>query len=214
MPYPLCQHIMSSGWHCCSPALTGHTHCYYHDSLSRMLPKPVADWQCYRNQDGDRLARIPIPLLEDASSLQTAYMQIVYGVLSGELGLARSRVALSALKAAARNLDEVKREQSIVAEVAEKAAERAAEDAAEKAAEEAAASGRTVPNASDSPQNRGEALETAAETEAVPLSYEEFREKMKHPDALVNSPLEVGTEDPPRKQAAPAWFLAQTQETG
>ncbi len=122
MPYPLCQHIMISGWTCGSPALAGQTHCYYHDSLSRALPKPVTEWQCYRNQEGDRLARIPMPLLEDATSLQTAYMQIIYGVLSGDLDVARSRVALSAVKAAARNLSHVKHEQVVLAEIAEKKA--------------------------------------------------------------------------------------------
>ncbi len=49
-----------------------------------------------------------MPLLEDATSLQTAYMQIICGVLSGDLDVARFRVALSAVKAAARNLSHVK----------------------------------------------------------------------------------------------------------
>ena len=184
MPYPLCQHIMSSGWHCCSPALTGRTHCYYHDSLSRMLPKPVPDWQCYRNQAGDRLARIPIPLLEDASSLQTAYMQIVYGVLSGELDLARSRVVLSALKAAARNLSEVKREQSIVADVAQEAA-----------------SGHDVPDASNSAGKSGQELET----EEAPLSYQELKQPIEEQKARIAEYRDLGTDDPPpRKRAASA----------
>ena len=184
---PICQHIMISGRQCGSPALTGRSHCYYHDSLSRMLPKSAATWQSYRNQNGDRIAMIPMPLLEDATALQTAYMQIIHGVLSGDLDLPRARIVLSALKAAARNLPLVQREQAAAAQAAAEAEP-----------------GYVAPTDTASPEDSDQEPEIAVEAEAIPQSYLEFRRRMQHPEALADSSLDSGTEDPPRKRATSA----------
>lgn len=178
---------MISGRQCGSPALTGRSHCYYHDSLSRMLPKSAATWQSYRNQNGDRIAMIPIPLPEDATSLQTAYMQIIHGVLGGDLDLPRARIVLSALKAAARNLPLVQREQAAAAQAAEEAEP-----------------GYVAPTDTASPEDSDQEPEIAVEAEAIPQSYLEFRRRMQHPEALADSSLDSGTEDPPRKRATSA----------
>jgi hypothetical protein len=53
-----------------------------------------------------------MPLLEDATSIQTAYMQIVHGVLSGHMQAWAARIALAAVKAAARNLPSLKAERT------------------------------------------------------------------------------------------------------
>ena len=56
-----------------------------------------------------------MPLLEDALSIQTAYMQIIHGVLSGQMQMPHARIALAAVRAAARNLPWVKAERAAMA---------------------------------------------------------------------------------------------------
>jgi hypothetical protein len=123
--------------------------------------------------------------LEDATALQTAYMQIIHGVLSGDLDLSRARIVLSALKAAARNLPLVQREQAAAAQAATEAEP-----------------GYVAPTHTASSEESAEELETAVETEATPRSYEELRRQLKESEALIGSPHNVGTGYPPRKRAA------------
>jgi len=112
MPYPLCQHIMTSGARCGSPAAHGKPYCHHHQSLRRLLPKRFVAWDSFQNDSVQGMRFIPMPLLEDALSVQTAYMQIIHGVLSAQMQLPAARVALAALRGAARNLPWVKAERA------------------------------------------------------------------------------------------------------
>jgi hypothetical protein len=97
---------------CGSPALKGQPYCHHHYSLRRLLPKRFVTWDSFVNDNSQGMRFIPMPLLEDALSIQTAYMQIVNGVLSSQMQLPAARVALAAVKAAARNLPWVKTERA------------------------------------------------------------------------------------------------------
>jgi hypothetical protein len=55
-----------------------------------------------------------MPLLEDAASIQTAYMQVLGAILYNEVDTRKGRALLSALHGAARNLKVVKREMATV----------------------------------------------------------------------------------------------------
>ena len=167
MPYPLCQHVMIGGMRCGSPALRGHGHCYYHHSLRRLLPNRFHNWESYNHETDRGIRMIPMPLLEDATSLQTAYMQIVHGVLSGQMDLPRSRVALSALRAAARNLPMVKLECAAVAEGAEDGCDALASDVEHSV--ETPLSGQSYRRLPDPPEEQKRAYEPpAADTESGP----------------------------------------------
>ncbi len=115
MQYPLCQHIMISGAHCGSPAVKGQPYCHHHHSLRRLLPKRFVAWDGFVNDSVHGTRFIPMPLLEDALSVQTAYMQIIHGVLSGQMQMPHARIALAAVRAAARNLPWVKAERTAMA---------------------------------------------------------------------------------------------------
>jgi hypothetical protein len=115
MQYPLCQHVMISGAHCGSPAVKGQPYCHHHQSLRRLLPKRFVAWDNFVNDDVHGTRFIPMPLLEDALSIQTAYMQIIHGVLSGQMQMPHARIALAAVRAAARNLPWVKAERAAMA---------------------------------------------------------------------------------------------------
>ena len=115
MPYPLCQHIMISGARCGSPALKDQAYCHHHHSLRRLLPKRFVAWDSFVNDNVHGARFIPMPLLEDALSIQTAYMQIIHGVLSGQIQMPHARIALAAVRAAARNLPWVKAERAAMA---------------------------------------------------------------------------------------------------
>ena len=114
-PYPLCQHIMISGARCGSPAAKGQPYCHHHHSLRRLLPKRFVAWDSFTNDNVHGTRFIPMPLLEDAISVQTAYMQIIHGVLSGQMQMPHARIALAAVRAAARNLPWVKAERAAMA---------------------------------------------------------------------------------------------------
>ncbi len=110
MPYPLCQHIMASGTRCAAPARRGEPYCYHHHTLSHLLPSRAIVWENFYGEKENGIIGLPMPLLEDATSIQTGYMQVVYAVLRGYLDTGRARIALAALRAAARNLPALKLE--------------------------------------------------------------------------------------------------------
>ena len=83
---------------------------YHHHTLSRLLPSRAIVWENYYGEKENGVMGLPMPLLEDATSIQIGYMQVVYAVLRGHLETSRARVALAALRAAARNLPALKLE--------------------------------------------------------------------------------------------------------
>jgi len=110
MPYPLCEHVMSSGLRCGSPARRGQTHCHYHTATQTLLPKRFHVHENFRNEYEHGCRLFPMPLLEDATSIQTALMQVIHAMLEGAIHVHTARIVLSALRTAQRNLPAVKLE--------------------------------------------------------------------------------------------------------
>jgi len=104
---PICEHLKSSGERCGSPALRGYKRCFYHEGLEQSLPENRNLYTAYRRngQPGD----IPdmyfiMPPLEDAASIQTAFMQVLHGVAIHQIEPKRAKLMLSALHGASANL--------------------------------------------------------------------------------------------------------------
>src|SRR5271165_679320 len=110
MPCPICDHVMSSGIRCGSPAERGQSRCFYHHSIRTLLPKRFVASESFREQNEQGVRLFPMPLLEDATSIQTALMQVIHAVLEGAIQVHAARVVLVALRTAQRNLPAVKLE--------------------------------------------------------------------------------------------------------
>jgi hypothetical protein len=80
-----CHHVLSSGETCGCPARKGEEYCRFHGQA--------------------HAPEIEIPLIEDADSLQVAYMSIAQQLTSKKLDAARARVLLQTIECAARNLE-------------------------------------------------------------------------------------------------------------
>jgi len=118
MPYPICDHVMSSGIRCGSPAERGQSRCFYHHSIRTLLPKRFVASESFREQNEQGVRLFPMPLLEDATSIQTALMQVIHAVLEGAIQVHAARVVLVALRTAQRNLPAVKLEMAATCQAA------------------------------------------------------------------------------------------------
>jgi len=101
---------MSSGIRCGSPAQRGQKHCFYHTSIRTLLPKRFVGHEQFRNEYEHGCRLFPMPLLEDATSIQTALMQVIHATLEGAIHFRSASIVLSALRTAQRNLALVKLE--------------------------------------------------------------------------------------------------------
>ena len=101
---------MSSGIRCGSPAQRGQKHCFYHTSIRTLLPKRFIGHENFRNEYEHGCRLFPMPLLEDATSIQTALMQVIHAALEGAIHFRSASIVLSALRTAQRNLALVKLE--------------------------------------------------------------------------------------------------------
>lgn len=112
MAVKICEHIKASGFRCGSPAAKGERLCHFHKGLGQALPiRSVLFDPCLDQQPDPLGPRIlMMPLLEDAASIQMAYMQVLGAILYNEVDPRKGRALLSALHGAARNLKVVKRE--------------------------------------------------------------------------------------------------------
>jgi hypothetical protein len=104
---PICEHIKPSGQRCGSPAMKGRNRCFYHEDLERSLP---ADRNLYTGfninaQPGEwPTYSFPVPPMEDAAAIQTAFMVILHGIAIDAVPLKKARAMLSAIHGAAANL--------------------------------------------------------------------------------------------------------------
>lgn len=105
----LCEHIKSSGVRCGSPALRGGRLCYYHRGLCDALP-PRGAFMDAGFVKGCSNHVMQLPLLEDAASLQMAYMQVLGAMAHDWVTVPKGRVMLSALNGASRNLARMQRQ--------------------------------------------------------------------------------------------------------
>ena len=92
-----CQHIKVNGVQCGSPALQNQRHCFFHHSHR---PRVV---RMGRNLK-QTAARITLPVLEDANSIQVAVMQVTRLLLSGQIDHKTAGLTLYALQIASSNL--------------------------------------------------------------------------------------------------------------
>ena len=116
MAVKICEHIKASGIRCGSPTPKGERLCYFHKGLGQALPiRSVLFDPCLDQQPdptGNRI--LMMPLLEDAASIQMAYMQVLGAILYSEVDPRKGRALLSAIHGAARNLKVMKRELTAV----------------------------------------------------------------------------------------------------
>ncbi len=116
MAVKICEHIKASGIRCGSPAPKGERLCYFHKGLGQALPiRSVLFDPCLDQRPdptGNRI--LMMPLLEDAASIQMAYMQVLGAILYNEMDPRKGRALLSAIHGAARNLKVMKRELAAV----------------------------------------------------------------------------------------------------
>ena len=112
MAVKICEHIKASGFRCGSPAAKDERLCYFHKGLGQALPiRSVLFDPCLDQQTDPYAPRIlMMPLLEDAPSIQMAYMQVLGAMLYNEVDPRKGRALLSAIHGAARNLKVMKRE--------------------------------------------------------------------------------------------------------
>jgi hypothetical protein len=117
MAVKICEHIKASGFRCGSPAAKGERLCYFHKGLGQALPirSVLFDPRLDQQADPAGAPRIMMmPLLEDAASIQMAYMQVLGAILYNEVDTRKGRAMLSAIHGAQRNLKVVKREMATV----------------------------------------------------------------------------------------------------
>ena len=116
MAVKICEHIKASGIRCGSPTPKGERLCYFHKGLGQALPiRSVLFDPCLDQRSDPTSPRIlMMPLLEDAASIQMAYMQVLGAIPYSEVDPRKGRALLSAIHGAARNLKVMKRELTAV----------------------------------------------------------------------------------------------------
>ena len=72
--YMACRHIKPNGLRCQSPALRGHTFCYFHSKIHNLT-----------SNSAPRADSIRLPVPEDPAAIQLSIGQIANGLLSGSI---------------------------------------------------------------------------------------------------------------------------------
>ncbi|MFZ0478885.1 MAG: hypothetical protein WAL71_07025, partial [Terriglobales bacterium] len=97
-PVTRCQHLLTSGAQCGSPALRDQKYCYYHQQNRPQPPEP--------NVEGESSAepQLLIPLLEDAYSIQVVIRQVMQLLVQKKTDPKTAGLLLYALQIASSNL--------------------------------------------------------------------------------------------------------------
>ena len=101
---PRCQHIKTNGTQCNSPAMRDYRRCYFHEHWApefiglntQKKPHPVGE--------------IVLPVLEDASSIQSAICQVMSQLLQDRIDTKKAGLLLYALQTASANLGRLQAE--------------------------------------------------------------------------------------------------------
>ena len=107
MNVTICQHIKPSGKRCGSPAVKDREFCYYHIRQEESLPALRDMYIGYNPKAAPGeypVMGFPTPALEDAAAIQIGFMQVLHGVASNKLDVAKAGRMLSALHGASANL--------------------------------------------------------------------------------------------------------------
>jgi Fe-S-cluster formation regulator IscX/YfhJ len=96
-----CQHLKVNGTQCGSPALRRGQFCFFHKSWH--------ETRIVINGNRARRARfvMNLPVLEDANSIQVSLMQVMRGILTGQLEQKTAGLLLYALQTASSNLGRI-----------------------------------------------------------------------------------------------------------
>ncbi|MGE0406904.1 MAG: hypothetical protein AB7O65_11440 [Candidatus Korobacteraceae bacterium] len=97
----LCAHIKTDGRRCGSPALRDRTLCHFHHNYGQPRQLP-------RGKNRRSGPTIELPVLEDANSVQVALMQIMGGLIDGNIDDRKAGLLLWALQIASANSKRVK----------------------------------------------------------------------------------------------------------
>ncbi len=94
---PRCRHIKTDGVRCGSPALRDKPFCFFHDRMRRRQLQP-------RRRKPD----LEFPVLEDASAVQVALMQVIQAIADRKLDSKTAGLLLYALQTASYNLKRIR----------------------------------------------------------------------------------------------------------
>jgi len=72
--YMACRHIKPNGLRCKSPAMRGHSFCYFHAKLHTKV-----------SYDVDKFGPITLPVLEDPAAIQISLSRILDAMLNGRI---------------------------------------------------------------------------------------------------------------------------------
>jgi hypothetical protein len=108
----ICRYIKTNGERCGSPALRGHTHCYFHRNLAARHPRPAppAIPTIIHPLDPTREPHLAatqptlnLPALEDRESIQLAASMIIGALARNTLDTKRAVTLLYGLQVASAN---------------------------------------------------------------------------------------------------------------
>src|SRR3954447_13519923 len=95
---PRWQHIRTNGTQCNSPAMRKERRCYYH-----LHHRPEFLWLNLQQKQKE-VGCIQLPVLEDASSIQSAISQVISLLLQNQIDSKKAGLILYALQTASSNL--------------------------------------------------------------------------------------------------------------
>lgn len=101
---PQCRHFKTDGIRCGSPAMRGHSFCYYHNRLR-------ADMKRHSSADARELP-LQLPPLEDAHSIQLALMEVGHAILTDRISERKGGLLLYMLQTASSNLKRLQEDRS------------------------------------------------------------------------------------------------------
>src|SRR5579884_528557 len=101
---PQCRHTKNDGIRCASPAMRGHSFCYFHHRLR-------ADIKRHSSAEARELP-LQLPPLEDAHSIQLALMEIGHAILTDRISDKKAGLLLYMLQTASINLKHLQEDRS------------------------------------------------------------------------------------------------------
>ena len=105
MQYPQCNHIMSDGMKCKSPALKRQSYCYFHHRYNQRQRRRV---QLGGPVGTNQNTGIEMPVIESWETIQIAIQEILESIIDSRVDPKRAGLMLYALQLASTNLKMMK----------------------------------------------------------------------------------------------------------